>query len=320
MDFPTIIRFVTQLSAVIAGASALWLVVFCFKQKKNSQWYDLVLRVTPLFFITSFSFIAGWWLSDLFIFSANSLAHEGVVQTIESFIQNGFEVNLIWVSIFSIVGILGLFAYFYKKVLFKKYSLIFFSIQFILLSIILSLTTYSGKFNFEQLAFSLHNWHSIATVGTVIVVDFLYLLTLKKDKLKRLLYPFYPIMSAVIWIGLGLDFASSLIVFEGIFVITSQFLFNQTVIAIIILNGAILSARLSKVVISTIRSDKIVALKKSTAKVIRIAGSVSIVSWLGVTFLDFFTFSYSLFQFFFMYMIFIAIAYMAKPIAEKIFS
>ena len=151
----------------------------------------------------------------------------------------------------------------------------------------------------------------------MIVVDFLYLRTLQKDSLKRVLYPLFPLMSIFIFIGLGMEFLASLLVFNKSLAITTQFLFNQTVIAIIVLNGVLLAGRINRILINLIKPDRVLLLGRSIKKLLRISASVSIVSWVTVTFIDFFDIPLVYYQFFIVYLLFIGIAYIAKPIVEK---
>lgn len=323
-SFVNLVRFITQVSLVIAGASALWAFLFnsgIFYKSRAKEGKLCANILIPIFSISLILFLLGWWLSAWFLFPINSSAHEGIVQAETNFIQLGFQINLFWVSLLTITGLGGLFFYFSNRnrEVVKKYLNIFFFSQLALISIILSLTTFAGEFNKLQFSFMLHNWHSIITLGTVVVVDYLFLRTISDDNLKRFLYPVYHTMSAFIWFGLGLEFLGSFLFFENTLEITSQFLFNQTAIAIIILNGALLSVRLNEALTNLVKPDKILKLKKTTAKILGISGSISIVSWFSVTFLDFFELPYSFLQFLSIYLVLILGVYLAKPIVERRF-
>ena len=324
IEVPNLVRFCMQSAAAIAGAAALWYLLFDMKARYNltsekEHFYALMRLLTPLFWASLFVFLVSWWAAALIFFPPDLFAHEGVVEkSVYEYIKNGFHVNLIWVLLITILGFAGALASLYKKELFQKYAVPFFLAQFVFLSLVLLFSAFTKSFGKEQIVFFLHNWHSIITLGVVVVVDFLYLRTLRKDSLKRILYPLFPLMSAFILIGLGMEFISSLLVFNESLAITPQFLFNQTVIAILVLNGVFLASRINRILIDLIKSDRVLTLSGPLKKMLRISASVSIVSWVTVTFIDFFDIPLIYYQFFIIYIFFIGIAYIAKPFAEKV--
>ena len=323
IEIPNLVRFFTQSAASIAGATALWYLIFSIKARRSpafekKHFYSLMRLLAPLFWASLLVFLVGWWIAALIFFPSDLFAHGGVVKkSVYEYIKNGFNVNLVWVLFITIVGFAGAWTSMYKKELFQKYAVPFFLTQFVLLSLVLLFSTFTKSFGKEQIVFSLHNWHSIITLGTVVVVDILYLLTLRKDNLKRVLYPIFPLISVFILTGLGMEFLASLLVFNKSLAITSQFLFNQTIIAILVLNGVLLAGRINRVLINLIKPNRVLTLSGSLKKMLRISASVSIVSWVTVTFIDFFDIPLAYYQFFIIYLFFIGIAYIAKPLAEK---
>ena len=316
--------FFMQSGAAIAGASALWCLIFALNARRNSvpekeHFYALMRLLKPLFWASLLVFLVGWWAAALIFFPLDILAHEGVVEKpAYEYIKNGFNFNLVWVLLITVTGFAGIRVYIRKKELFQKHAILFFLLQFVFLSVILLFSAFTKSFGKEQIVFFLHNWHSIITLGTVVVVDFLYLRTLHRDSLKRVLYPLFPLMSAFIFMGLGMEFLSSLLVFNKELTINSQFLFNQTVIAILVLNGVFLAGRINRILINLIKPDRVLLLGGPLKKMLRISASVSIVSWVTVTFIDFFEIPLVYYQFFITYLLFIGIAYIAKPLAEKV--
>jgi len=312
-----------QSAAAIAGAAALWCLIFSIKARRNSapekeHFYALMHLLTPLFWVSLIVFLIGWWVAALIFFPPDILAHGGVVEKpVYEYIKNGFNVNLIWVLLITIVGLAGIWARIRKKELFQKYATPFFLSQFVFLSLILLFSVFTKSFGKEQIILFLHNWHSIITLGTVVVIDFLYLLTLRKDNLKIILYPLFPLMSTFIFTGLGMEFLSSLLVFNKELIITPQFIFNQTVIAILVLNGVLLAGRINRILINLIKSDRVLTLGGSLKKMLRISASVSLVSWATVTFIDFFEIPFAYYQFFIVYLLLIGAAYLAKPLMER---
>jgi len=324
IEIPNLVRFFMQSAAAIAGAATLWCLIFSIKARRNSapekeHFYALMHLLMPLFWASLLVFLVSWWAAALIFFPPDLFAHGGVVEkSAYEYIKNGFNFNLVWVLLITVTGFAGIRVYIRKKELFQKYAILFFLAQFIFLSLVLLFSTFTKSFDKEQVVFFLHNWHSIITLGTVVVVDFLYLRTLRKDILKRILYPLFPVMSALIIIGLGIEFLASLLVFTKELTITSQFLFNQTVIAIIILNGVFLAGRINRILINLIKPDRVLLLGGPLKKLLGISASVSIVSWITVTFIDFFEIPFVYWQFLIIYLFFIGIAYIAKPLAEKV--
>ena len=329
IELTSLFRFFIQLNLVLAGAASLWAFVFARKAKKEidnekrTSWHRLIHGSAFLFFPSLVAFVASWWMGYLFIFSPQAAAHEGVAHSAvfpHAFTVQGFEANLIFVAIVTILTLPAFWMFLKdKEQRFEKKSSLIFGTFFILLSIILSLSTWAKEFTGEQLAYTLHNWHSIITLGTVIMVDFLYLYTVKKDKLKHVLYRFYPKMSAAIWFGLGLDFISSfLLLSESGFPSTEQFVFNQTVVAILVINGALLSVRTNDKMISLLNPDgTVLELGEKWDNTIRISGSVSFASWVTITFIDFFSIELSYWPLLAGYLTFIAVLYATKPLAEN---
>ena len=332
IEITALFRFFIQLNLVLAGAAALWAFVFAGKAKKEQNrekkksWHLLIHGSGFVFFPSLLAFIASWWVGYLFVFSPQAAAHEGVAHSAvfpHTLTIQGFEANFIFVSLITILALPALRMFLKdKEYRFENKSSLIFGTFFILLSIILSLSTWAKELSWDQLAYTLHNWHSIITLGTVIMVDFLYLYTVKKDKLKHVLYRFYPKMSAAIWFGLGLDFISSFILLsESGFPSTEQFVFNQTVVAILVINGALLSVRTNDKMISLLNPDGTVSeLNETWDNTIRISGSVSFASWVTITFIDFFSIELSYWPLLFGYLAFIAILYATKPMAEKTIS
>lgn len=330
IEFASIFQLFVQLNLIIAGAASFWCFILALKGKfaKNGgeKWHELSLHLSLVFLATLILFILSWFLASLLIFTPEAAAHEGVVHGAtlpQSFTINGYLANSFWVFIVILFNAAALLAYRLKRrslEFLKNNSWLFFGINALLLSIILILATYTGEFSKEQIAFSLHNWHSILTLGTVICVDTLFLLTIKKEHLQRVLYPFYPLMSLAIWFGLGLDFISSFLIIGDMgFPGSEQFIFNQIVIIVLIVNGALLSVGINDALISLIKPDRVEKFSSQMERIVAFSGSVSIVSWLTVTLIDFFEIPLSLIGFAAAYLLLIIAAYITKPLLERQF-
>lgn len=314
-----LIRFLIQLSAAAAGASSLWGFVLVLRKQK-----EMVRLLFPFFAFSLVVFLVSWFWAANFFFAPESFGHEGVaLEPAYEYVRRGFEFNFPFVAVLAVLSFIGIFIFRFRKEFFEKSAGFFFLAQFILLSVIIAFGVFTGAFGREQLFFFFHGWHSILTLGTVLTVDFLYIATKNRGELKRIIYPFFPVMSAAIWLGLGLDFLSVGLIFKEAFHLTTQFFFNQTVIAAIILNGAFLSGRINEKLISFIYPSRVLNPDKKTEIFFSLAGAVSIVSWTTITFLDFFEFGLSYIGFWLVYLSIIALAFLIqyplRKIEDKIF-
>jgi hypothetical protein len=162
----------------------------------------------------------------------------------------------------------------------------FYAVAFTLIFVMISLSGWRGTFDSIQIFHFIHGFHSIFTLGSVITLDFLFVLSSRSGLLKQHVYSLFPTISKVIWIGLSLDFISVFLITDH-FVVTEKFLFAQTVIGILIVNGVLLSGPIARKLISAVmeRGGTVEARWRVTGN---IAGAVSITSWLTITALDFF--------------------------------
>ncbi len=314
------VRFIAQVAVSVAGAAALWGLFFAWrgKKKNNKSFFELEIKLAPLFF-GAFAAFLFFWCAAVFIYPSIASAHEGIVRTHAEYIQKGFAAGLPWVVLITVTGAVGFYLYRARKNIFKNYAHWFFFTQFVLISVFLWLVSYTGElFSKQQVSLGLHNWHSIITLGTVIVVDYLFLKCETQEKLKKVLYPSYPAMSVAIWTGLGIEFLSTTL-FSGDIPDTSQFLFNQTVIAILVINGALLSVKINEALIKLVKSEQHSQLSSGMEKVVGISGAVSFASWLTITFLDFFELPFGYWILIVLYLGFIAVLYFTKPFMEKYF-
>ena len=95
-------------------------------------------------------------------------------------------------------------------------------------------------------------------------------------------------MSLAIWAGLGVDFSSNTLVFKDAFHVDPQFLFVQTVVAILVINGALLSVRINDALIRSAERGEKEVQNRTVRRLIGVSGSVSFVSWATIYFADFF--------------------------------
>lgn len=307
-----ILNFLKQLGFALAGASALWGWIFVRRNQTQTA-----ARMLPLFvgglIIGAVSWTVLFWLEAGVVFG-----HEGIsiAPTVNSalwakFIQGPFLLA-------SIVVTLILLAQLRKKTSADLPGLKwFYPLQLFLLGIVISLIGWVGKINGEQLFYFAHGFHSIFTLGTVLTVDYLFFLSRHNLAEKQIIYPIFPLMSKIIWLGLGIDFASVALIHEQAIQFTPKFYFAQTVIGILIINGVFLSGPMTRRLLDSIKKG-IAILPGRLNLIADISGSVSVISWITITFIDQFSeihLNYS--QFIFYYLTAIAIAFVCRTLVGK---
>ncbi len=298
-DVLPVMRFLVQASAAVLGATSLWGMVFSLKASAIRGYgtgiFQALNRVLLLLGSIAFFIMAASWGIAYTLVPATTWAHEGIsiTPTLEG-LQQGFATTAPLIILMALLATLsvGLFLRSYSR--FVRFSHILFGTQFTIITLYMGWNTGAETLR-QAIYFFFHDWHSILTVGTVIVVDILYVATLPHVSLRRALYRFYPIMTGAIWVGLGIDFAANALVFQEAFrPHHAQFLFTQVVTAVIIINGALLSERISGVLLRWVQQKNThnvsyvaEAPEKKVMHILGLSGSVSVVSWLSITFLDF---------------------------------
>lgn len=307
-----ILNFLKQLGFALAGASALWGWVFLHRKKE-----EIAGKMLPLFFggliIGAFSWIILFWRE------ANlAWAHEGI--SIYSLLEESIRAKFIQTPVLLISIVIALIFIFQKSrttPLSGSTTKWFFPTQFFLMSAVISLPGWVGEINREQLFFFAHGFHSILTIGTVLTVDYLFFASRRNLVKKRSIYPVFPIMSKVIWLGLGIDFASVALILNQAFELTPKFYFVQTVIGILIINGVFLSGPIARRLLDELKKG-IAVLPRKLNFIAGISGSISVISWATITFADQFqTINLAYGQFILYYIIAIAAVFFLRTFVER---
>lgn len=307
-----LVRFFAQVGVAVAGAASLWGLVLALKKEKGLS--DLLMWPFLIGFLV---FVISWLLATLVFFPANIFGHEGIViKTTEQFITVGMEASAIFIVALAFLTFVSAFLYFNHRIVFRKYAATLFGLKFLVISVIAFLGVFTGQWDRVQIFLSLHGWHSILTLGTVIMVDFMYAVSLRRDELKNTIYRLFFYMSAAIWIGLGIDFISVFLILEEVFEVDTQLIFNQTLVGIVIINGALLSGVVNDKLIDFAKKGK--ALTPALNNTFSLLGSISIVSWTSITFLDFFEFNFSYLAFMTLYIFVIIFFFLCLSFARKL--
>ncbi len=320
LNLPDFTRFLIQLCLAITGASAFWGYILTRRAKRDADHkgeYEKIIEImAKIFSFSATLFLLFWFLASNFIFQAVSFAHEGIkIDPTNEYIRAGFSANTFFVFFFFILVLIGIKYLIFNKARFQKLAPKLFLIQFLLVAIIISIQVLKPTFDKEQLFFIFHNFHSIFTLASVVLIDILYLTTFKHNNLKLIVYNFFPLMSIGIWIGLGLDFASVFLILPEALILSPQFFFSQTVVAIIIFNGTLLSGRVNDYLIDGLKPESVRKFKTSFKQIFHWSGSISIVSWLTIYTVDFFKFNVG---FLVLFLSYLALIFLARAVYEII--
>jgi len=290
IEFSEIVLFGRVLGGALAGAAALWGLVFSALKHKHRQGnkdrcivYEWISErlLLPFFVGVLISIVA--WLASVLVVPVG--AHEGVA-LVSSLAQQANALAFysplffIWIG----VAVIGLFTLGIKPTIFHRHISKFYALNFALAFLLLALSTWTGGFNREQWFFILHSTHSIFTLGTVLILDYLFLVSKSSDILKQHIYPLFPIISKVIWVGLGVDFLGVLLVYSQALETVPKFFFAQTLIGILIINGVLLAGPITRRLIASIKEGG--KLKQRWQLIGDVAGTISITSWFAVTLID----------------------------------
>lgn len=295
MELYQFVSFLRQVGLAVSGAASLWGILFLLIGAKKSSTDPSGVILTWIGTRMQWVIYAGGLLaifSWLFLLSLSpASAHEGVVLITEKMqiIQAAVTMTPLYIFLISIIA----FALIFRNTKHYLYNVktgfsLFYVINFITVSILIAYyTDWTGLPASEMIFHAFHGFHSILTVGTVLVLDFMFLSSQKSPLVKKKIFPFFPQISKVIWIGLSLDLLSTLLIYPDAIVLSPRFYFAQIVVGILIVNGILLSGILTRRILSNLHEGRI----KETAKwelFASIAGAISVTSWIAITFVDYF--------------------------------
>jgi hypothetical protein len=289
IELNEVLMLMRQLGFVLAGATSLWVLVFSIWPPKavadNLEFKRWLER--QLYTLLSIGTLVGTVFHYILRSLQPVLAHEGMVLYPHSdYLYRALTITEPLVILAVILLLTSLFLRRINSGLFESLLKPFYLLMFLIFFSLVALPTWSGELTRLQFFWSVHGFHSIFTLGTVLVLDYLFFVSRKSLHLKQNLYPLFPTISKVIWAGLAIDFASTLLIFN-IFVQTDKFLFAQTVIGILIINGVILSGPITRKLIGLVKSGQETMPKKQQL-LVNLFGVISITSWLTITVIDFF--------------------------------
>ncbi len=320
-----------QIGLAVLGASSLWGMVLLHRSKKaksgeeaeSFRWtaHNLLIPFAGGLGLTVFT-----WIVSIIVFPFSLFAHEGItIIPSEEQIINAFHMTSPFYILLLLMAIVVAIYYSVAREKFMRHLHIVFASFFFLITIftivsfLISFPAWTGQFDNDQLFFIGHSFHSIFTLGTVLVLDFTMLSMKSLPRIQRYMYPFLPNISKVIWVGLAIDFLSVWLVFDKAFLLTPKFYFMQTVVAILIMNGAFLSGPMTQKLISFVKPDRIEPLMGRWKTIAGFSGVISITSWLTITIFDYLkgiTLSYG--EMLLVYVAMLSIAYVVYQITDRV--
>lgn len=279
-----------QLGLAILGATSLWGFIFSIRDKRNHKPKSFIIDdwiSIKLFKLFSFGLVLSACSYFISIPAIKALAHEGSA-TPASIPEIVATFPIITLMYWILIGLTFLMIVLYQKNQEKFSYLItpFYAFGFLFAFFMTSFSAWRGTFDNIQIFHFMHGFHSIFTLGSVIVLDFLFLISYRSELLKQHIYSLFPTISKVIWAGLSLDFMSVFLI-PDYFIATEKFLFVQTVITILIINGVFLSGPISRKMMASTK-DGVRHITNGWRRMASVAGALSITSWLTITTIDFF--------------------------------
>ena len=267
-----VVAFVRQVSGAVAGAAGLhgWLLF-------NRQHGKLSRLLEPLMIGASVVYIAAWAVA--FVGDSVAQAHVGVsIYPVLSDVIRSHPVQIPLVLVLMALLVTS------KHGLIKAPRLYHF-LYFVVMSLLISTYAITPQLDLRQVSYVWHGWHSILTLGTVIVLDYLFFVCRNKRKLLAMLTASFDRFTILILSGLAIDMMSTYVILDEALRLNDRFFFVQTVVGILLINGILLSGPLTRRAAVYMKREH--DIPKPLHVILGLAGVISLVSWNTITFLDF---------------------------------
>ncbi|MDA1337329.1 MAG: hypothetical protein O3C23_00975 [bacterium] len=321
IELSELFLFARQLGLVLIGAASLWGFVLTRWTRHRSFEKDCLVYdwIGAKLLLPFFMGVAATLLSWVLLTSFNlAKAHEGIIlASSQNLATQQGEAAGPFLFIWLLVLFFGLLLKKMRPASFSQNMEWFYGVHFLFALFFMSFFAWTGEWNKEQLFYLGHSIHSIFTLGTVLILDFLFITSKFSAILKQHVYPLFPTLSKVILVGLGIDFISVALVFNEAIQLTPKFFFMQTIIGILIINGVLLAGPLSRRMLhSQKEGGKRISL--SWEKIGGIAGIISVASWSTVTLVDFFAnLTLTYIQLLVFYLVLVLVLYLGHTLMER---
>lgn len=267
-----IVAFVRQVSGAVAGACGLhgWLLF-------NRQHGKLSRLLEPMMAMSVIVYLAAWLVG--FVGYSLAEAHVGISLDPEvADIARSYALQLPIVLI--LVSLLAT-----SRRGFARAPRLYHFLYFVVMSLLVSTYAVSDHIDLREVSYIWHGWHSILTLGTVLVLDYLFFVTRNNRKLLAKLHLSFNRFTVFILSGLALDVMSTYLILDEALRLDVRFFFMQTVVGILLINGVLLSGPLTRKAAVYLAKERKIPQPLHT--ILGFAGAVSLVSWNTITFLDF---------------------------------
>lgn len=290
-EFSEFLLFLRQFGLALVGASSLWGFVFTRWTRhrpveKDCLVYDWIgMKLLLPLFGGALIVLLSWFFFTSLI---PAYAHEGIALTPgQELIRGRSEAATPYLIAWGAILLVGMAWKIARPGFFSKHMEWFYGANLISAFFFMIFFVYQGEVSKEQVFYIGHSIHSIFTLGTVLMLDFLFLISQTSSILKQHIYPLFSVLSKVILIGLGIDFLSVALIFQEAIQLTPKFFFMQTVVGILVINGMLLAGPISRRMMHSIRQNG-KQMPHSWERIADISGAISISSWGTITFVDFF--------------------------------
>lgn len=286
-----LLLFLRQFGLALAGASALWGFIFLYRslQKEQSNTCLVLTWIAEKMFIPltvggAIAFLS-WFLLTAF---PGIYAHEGIslahsaAEKEQAFLFTS-PWFILWLSTLIVSFTIRRF---WPTFFIARLKIVYaFHLLFVIFLMILPAFVDGFSFSRETLSTVAHYAHSILTLGTILILDFLFLYSQSSVVLKQHIYPIFPLLSKFIWVGLGIDFLSSALIFGDGVTLSAKFFFAQTIVAVLVLNGVLLGGPIGRMLMASVREGG-KSVKNIWENIAHISGIISVSSWTAITFAD----------------------------------
>lgn len=272
ISFFEILAFVRQASGALAGAGGLhaWLLF----NRRHSQ---LSRKIEPLMIGGSAMYLLSWAIG----FAGYSLAeaHVGIsiTPTLDD-VARSFAWQ--WPLVISLLALLGTS----RRGLVQAPQLYYF-LYFAATSLLISTYAISDHLDLRQVSYVWHGWHSILTLGTVLVLDYLFFVCRNSRPPLAKLTESFGRFTVFILAGLAIDIMSTYLILGEVLRLNTRFFFMQTIVGILLINGIVLSGPLTRRAAVYLKKQR--PLPLTLQATMGLLGAISLVSWHTITFLDF---------------------------------
>jgi hypothetical protein len=267
-----IVAFVRQLSGALAGAAGLhgWL-LFNRKHEKLSR------LIEPVMIGAAVMYLVAWLVG--FVGHSLAEAHVGIsLEPAAADIARSYMVQLPLVIV--LLALLGTSL----RGLIRAPRLYHF-LYFVVMSLLISTYAVSDHLGLQQVSYIWHGWHSILTLGTVLVLDYLFFACRHSRKLLAKLTESFDRFTVLILSGLAIDIMSTYLILDEALRLDTRFFFMQTVVGILLINGILLSGPLTRRAAVYLKKERKIPVRLQA--ILGLFGTISFVSWNTITFLDF---------------------------------